>query len=108
VSIIELTRADSDKCFEVSTGDTIIVRLKENPTTGFCWNVEKGSEDIISLMSSDFALNSSSGVGGGGQRVLVFEAKKSGSGRLRIKHWREWEGDESVKDHFNIAIAVRN
>jgi inhibitor of cysteine peptidase len=108
VSIVELTGADNDKYFEVRTGDTIIVRLYENRTTGFHWTAMKGAENIITLVSSDFTLFPSSGVGGGGQRVMAFEAKKSGSDRLRIKLWREWEGEESVKNHFDIAITVRN
>lgn len=108
MSIVELTRADSDKYFEVCTGDTIIVRLDENLTTGFHWTAMKGAENIITLVRSDFIPYPSSGVGGGGQRILAFEAKKSGSDRLRIKLWRDWEGDESIRDNFDIAITVRN
>ena len=108
MSVIELARADSEKSFEVHTGDIIIVRLEENPTTGFHWTAMKGTKNIMKLVSSDFTLCPSLGVGSGGQRVFEFEVTKIGVDRLCIKLWREWEGDNSARDHFDIAIEVRN
>jgi len=49
VATITLTRADSGTIIEVRTGDTIIVRLDENPTTGYRWAVEKHEEEVIVL-----------------------------------------------------------
>ena len=45
-------------------------------------------------------------VGGGGQRVFVFEAKRSGSAHLLLKLRREWEGDKSIASRFEVTINV--
>jgi len=106
--VVELTQTDTDQYVELRCGDTTVVRLKETPATGFLWAVENDAENVIVVKSSDFALDPTSGVGGGGQRVMIFEARQDGSARLHFKLWRAWEGDESVKNQFDIFITVQN
>jgi inhibitor of cysteine peptidase len=45
-------------------------------------------------------------IGAAGVRVLRFRAARPGSFELRIKHWREWEGEASVTDRFHARIIV--
>jgi inhibitor of cysteine peptidase len=102
-----LTRADNGKTIEVQVGDSVVVRLPENPTTGFAWAIDKGSDDVLPLEASEYSPAAGAGVGGGGQRSLTFKATRAGTVGLQLKLWREWEGDKSVAERFTATIRVK-
>src|SRR5215471_5276028 len=76
---VTLTEADNGRSIMVSLGERVILRLNENPSTGFRWVVDKGDNGIIELSGTDYVQAPGSALGGGGHRVFVFEAKRSGS-----------------------------
>jgi inhibitor of cysteine peptidase len=101
-----LTRGDNDKTIEVQVGDSIVVRLAENPTTGFTWAIDKAGDDVLRLETSEYSPAADAGVGGGGQRSLTFKATKAGTVKLQLKLWREWEGDKSIAERFAATVRV--
>jgi inhibitor of cysteine peptidase len=104
--VVTLMRADDDTTIDVHAGDTIVVRLPENPTTGFTWAIDKVRDNVIRLRSSEYSPASGAGVGGGGVRSLVFEAISAGTVRLQLKHRREWDADQPITDRFAATIRV--
>jgi inhibitor of cysteine peptidase len=106
MTTITLTRADAGRTVEVRVGDTIRIRLEENPTTGYRWSLEPAGDDALALEASDYVAPGGT-VGGGGERVFTFEAKKAGGATVRLKLWREWEGDKSITETFTITFRVR-
>ena len=104
--VTTLTRGDNDKTVEVQPGDSIVVRLPENPTTGFAWAIDKANDDVLRLQSSEYSPGAGAGVGGGGHRSLSFQAIRAGTVGLQLKLWRDWEGDKSVTDRFTATIRV--
>ena len=107
MATITLSRAEHGKSIEAQVGDRIAVSLDENPTTGFRWAIDKSDDDVVALSSSEYAVAPSSRVGGGGQRVVTFEARKAGVAVIHLKLWREWEGDQSVTQRFAVTLRVR-
>jgi inhibitor of cysteine peptidase len=107
VATITLTRAEHDKSIEAQVGDRIIVSLDENPTTGFRWAIDKSDDDVVALVSSEYAVASGSRMGGGGQRVVTFKARQAGVAAIHLKLWREWEGDQSITQRFAVTLRVR-
>ncbi len=103
---ITLTRADDGRTVEVHAGDIIRLRLEENPTTGYRWSLEPAGDDVVALAAADYVAPGGA-VGGGGERVFTFEAKKAGGATIRLKLWREWEGDKSITETFIITFRVR-
>jgi inhibitor of cysteine peptidase len=85
-------------------GAVFDVRLQETPTTGFSWSVEAAHG--LELLEDSFETGGPA-IGAAGVRVLRFRAARPGSLELRIKHWREWEGEASVTDRFDARIIVR-
>ena len=106
MSVITLTQADQGKSITLQPGQTLVVKLPENPTTGFRWAIARNDEATLALRSSDYAPAANVGVGGGGQRTFTFAAQKPGSVILQLKLWREWEGDSSVTKRFGVTIDV--
>jgi inhibitor of cysteine peptidase len=111
VSQLTLTQADRGKSFEAHQDDVIIVRLPENPTTGYRWAIEEVDEEILEPEESDFSLSDFSlspdaGIGGGGERKLSFRAKKAGIAHLELKLARSWEESAGI-DRYGVTIHVR-
>ncbi len=104
--MITFTQADGGKSVEVPIGEDFEVRLDENPTTGYRWAVEPGSQDAVTLTRSDFIRSAGGGFGVGGVRVFTFHTEKTGPVSLNFKHWREWAGDDSVVARFTIIVKI--
>jgi inhibitor of cysteine peptidase len=102
---ITLTETDTNQSFSVHLGDQIVVRLDENPTTGYRWAIDQIDEDLLVPEQDDFSM-AGTGVGGGGELIKKFTAKKPGSTRLGLKLWRDWEGDKSIIKRFDAVINV--
>ncbi|MDP3009926.1 MAG: protease inhibitor I42 family protein [Methylococcales bacterium] len=110
---VVLTKQDKDKMLNVAVGESFVITLDENPTTGYVWAVEEQPESLV-LQSSDYVsdvhpnqLGAPMIVGVGGKRTFTFVAHKSGTTTLKLKHWRPWEGDASIVDTFSVPVVVR-
>jgi len=99
-----LNEQDRGRTVEAPMGDVITVRLKENPTTGYHWAVETTTG--LELVGDRFEAGSGA-IGAAGVRVLQFRAPRAGSNNLRLKYWREWEGEASVTERFDANIIVK-
>lgn len=108
MSAITLTEADQGKTVTLRPGQSLVVQLAENPTTGFRWVLAQGNEEIVALRDSNYVMAAGAGIGGGGQRTFTFEASKPGSVQLQLKLWREWEGESSVLQRFSVTLEVRS
>jgi len=101
-----LTRADSGSSVQLRVGDVVAVRLAENPSTGFVWSTDSTSGDALRLVESEYLPAADGGVGGAGERSLSFRAVTAGNVELRLKLWRQWEGDKSVVDRFGATVRI--
>ena len=105
MSTVTLSNADHGRSIPVQTGDETVVRLPENPTTGYRWFVER-IDGPITLESDSYTASPPVAIGSGGMRELRFRATAPGAARLELKHWQEWEGDSSVTERFAVDIDV--
>lgn len=101
-----VTKAQSGSTVHVGPGDVVIVRLPENPTTGFRWGVEASGEPVLALAGDQFVPAHDAGVGAGGQHAYRFVANVAGTATLRLKSWRQWEGEASVTERFTLTVEV--
>ncbi|MCB1929472.1 MAG: protease inhibitor I42 family protein [Rhodocyclaceae bacterium] len=104
VTEINLTRASADSRVRVRVGDILVVRLDENPTTGYRWQFVR--PDVLATLGDEYSVTSALS-GAGGQRVLRFTASSPGSGELILSLRRDWEGAGTAQDAFSIAIEVQ-
>jgi predicted secreted protein len=99
-----LTEQDHGRTIQVKMGSVVTLRLKENPTTGYRWTVATAPE--LEQIGDRFELGGSA-IGAAGVRVFEFRATRVGEHELRLKNWREWEGESSVIDRFDAKIVVK-
>lgn len=105
-TMLTLTRTDKGKSITMQVNDLLLLSLDENPTTGFQWALDGGGGDLVELQSSEYVPAGESKVGGGGQRILTFKAQRAGIGQLKLKLWREWQGEPSVVERFTVTLQV--
>lgn len=100
-----LDELDNGRTVSLSAGSTFYVRLKENPTTGYRWSHD--TIEGIEWVSDHYKLSDAdAGIGAESIRIFEFRATKCGSYHLKMKHWREWEGESSSIDRFQVKINV--
>lgn len=95
------------RVYEVDRGDSILLRLPENPTTGYRWETEFFDNTILGSPTSDFSTSGEPTVGAGGMRTFTFEAHSPGETTLRLILKRGWETKQQAVDHFEISVQVK-
>ena len=105
IMAVMLTEANNGTSVEARQGDEIVVQLRENPTTGFRWHVERVN-GILEQETDAYRPDREMRFGSGGVREFRFRGKAAGTARLELKHWQAWEGESSVTDRFRVEIRL--
>jgi inhibitor of cysteine peptidase len=100
-----LTDADHGKTFDIRMGDAVVVRLPENAATGFRWALDESSEEGVEVAGSTY-VPAGAGIGGAGYTEWTFRARRPGAVALKLKQWRQWEGEASVSNRFEVLLEV--
>jgi inhibitor of cysteine peptidase len=100
-----LTRAEDGRTVTARPGDEIVVRLAENATTGYRWEVDRAEGPILPV-ADEYHLDPDVQFGSGGTRELRLRATGPGTARLELKHWQPWEGEASVVDRFRTQVEI--
>jgi inhibitor of cysteine peptidase len=102
---LALSDADDGKLLTVRRGQRVLLRLPENPTTGYRWEVPPE----VTLLADDFAApQAGSAAGGGGMRTLCFELTAAATtGTLRFELRRPW-GSGQPEGSFTLHVTVQD
>jgi len=107
---IVITSTQNGQSVQVHTGDTIVLQLDENPSTGFTWEVSKTDATILTLQDSTYtrAPGNPGEVGRGGIHIWTFMATQPGTVHLQLKNWRSFEGASSATHWYNVTLEVQS
>ena len=95
---------------EVTVGDTLVVTLFSNPTTGFQWSesAQISDQTILKQAEHKFEEPQAKGiVGAGGKEVWTFTALKKGTTEITMEYSRPWEGGEKGEWTFKLTATVK-
>ncbi len=101
-----LTNTDNGKTLTLKPGQTLTLRLAENPTTGYRWSIPALNSHVLQLIEDRFDPSGSTAIGSGGQRILTFQAQQPGQISLSLKNKREWEDEAAAGESFTIMVQV--
>ncbi|KPJ53466.1 MAG: hypothetical protein AMJ37_01385 [Dehalococcoidia bacterium DG_18] len=87
----------------VEVGDSFLLSLKSNPTTGYAWQVQFDDE-LLELVDTKFE-PSSDAIGAGGVESFEFQALKEGDSEVTMVYERSWEEGYIEKVIFNVHIT---
>jgi inhibitor of cysteine peptidase len=103
--MVQVTLEGAAQSVTVETDQTIAVLVEENPSTGYRWEVE-ALTGPLTLVSSEFQPAPDVTPGRSGRRTIVTRASGRGSGELRIRSVRSWEGASTDSPRRALTVIV--
>lgn len=87
--------------------DVITIRLPENPTTGYLWEITRS--DGLRLLDDSYIYPDPSGrmTGTGGWRRLTLIPEAPGIESFSAVHKRSWEPESGNEQHFSLQFEVQ-
>lgn len=103
-----VAKSDDGKTVDAHVGQTVTVRLPENPTTGYTWHVESVDRDLgapdASYQPNDSDSDRVGGASGDGTFTWKLFKPAIGSHAVTFKKSRGAEG--TAADHFKFVLNV--
>ena len=95
---------DEDTSVEATVGDSLVIALPENGTTGYQWNVS-ATGDAVVVDSDEFAPPESGAPGATGRRMVTLRATRPGNAVVTMRLERPWE--TLAAKRRRLAVTVR-
>jgi inhibitor of cysteine peptidase len=103
---LTLTAEDDGSTQTIAVGDSFLIELAENPTTGHSWSVASMDQDVLSLEDDDFTHDlAERRIGLGGVQRYTFLAKQAGQTDVHLIYTRAWESG-LPDDDFTVTVIV--
>jgi len=102
---VAVTEADAGKSSALVTGDTLVVRLAANPTTGYEWRVVSTNDTILPAAGDPQYAVSNDLMGGGGVATFRFLAKAAGEAAVQIGEFAPGADQEDKTLDFNVTVT---
>jgi len=94
----------SDLVLEV--GDKIKLELCSNQSTGFKWDYEITTANIVKEEDHDFEEPEEGVVGAAGKELWTFEAVETGTTEIQMEYSQPWEGGTKAEWTYIISVTV--
>lgn len=88
-------------------GDTIIIRLRENPTTGYSWQMDIPETEAVKLQEDAYVAPDTNLVGAGGIHKWQLKVTTSGTVKITGTYCRPWKKNMSPARRFECKITVQ-
>jgi predicted secreted protein len=110
INLINLNENNNGQDYSVPVGQTFILSLPSNPSTGYSWNFAQTYDDKLLELTADNAYLSEedSGhltVGQGGRSYWKFKALLNGTTEINLQYARPWESRQPAQT-FKVTINV--
>ena len=100
-----LTAGDNGRTIELPVGGQVALHLPENATTGYRWAIDSADANFVDVKQGQY-VSTSEAVGGGGEAQWLITAKAPGETRIKLKRWRQWEGESSVVERYEFTLRI--
>ena len=93
---------------ELEAGDTLVIELEGNPSTGYNWQVEEINLEVLEQVGEpEFKSDNAMLVGSGGMISLTFRAVGAGNSPLALVYLRSWEEGVEPIGVFTLDVIVK-
>jgi inhibitor of cysteine peptidase len=103
---VTVSAEQNGRVIGVKVGDSIVLQLPENPTTGYAWALDSIDASLLEAGAPAY-LGAGAGLGMGGTKTWTLGARAAGRTRVELKRWRHWEGDTSIVERFALTLDIR-
>ncbi len=105
--LVKIGEQDAGKTITLKTGDTLIVGLDGNITTGFNWIPAAQNPVLLSQVGDAEVTPESNRIGAPSKIVLTFKAVTQGQTLLHLDYKRSWETNVAPEKTFEVTIVVK-
>ena len=107
--VVYLSEQDSGLNIKLFVGQSAVITLPENPTTGFAWvfEFEPKEQNVIANIREKFVHQKTTMLGSGGIKELSFKAENAGKAEVfgyYVRSWEEWDKKTVQSVHYNIIV----
>jgi len=92
---------------ELNTGDSLVLTLEGNPTTGYVWEVESNDPAVIKPAGEPEFNPDSEAIGSGGIYTFRFTAVAKGEDTLKLIYHRTFEKNVPELKSCEVTISVK-
>ena len=97
----------SGKQVELSVGQSLVVTLESNATTGYSWALfQNGDDSVLNKTGNEYVAPQTTLVGAGGKEEWTFKALKKGTSAISMGYSRPWESTPPVET-FDLTVVVK-
>lgn len=88
----------------IPLGERVLVRLPENPSTGYSWNATL--PDNLDVLYNNYTATNSTLTGSGGYQEWILSPKMVDTYTFKAVYFRPWETASPTDETFTLVIAV--
>ena len=105
---INLSESDAGKTITIAPGETLVIRLASNPTTGYAWTLVKAPEHL-ELVGGAPVYEPPDGAlpGAGGHQSFRLRANTIGRETVELRYARAWERVAASGPPYQVTIEIR-
>ncbi len=103
---VKVDESMNGQTITVKNGETIMVSLTGNPTTGFNWSAADLDTTILAQQGDAAFKADSNLIGAGGMVTLTFKAVGTGTTTLTLNYLRSWETAVAPQKVFSVTVVV--
>ncbi len=105
--VVNIGESDAGKSIELKKGNTLVVTLPGNVTTGYNWEMEAQEPAILKQAGEPEVTPDSDAIGAPGKIVLKFTAAQAGQATLKLVYHRPWEKGVAPIKTYEVTVVVK-
>lgn len=98
--------SDDGKTAQVQQGDSVVLELTSNPSTGYHWVIEQNDSAKLPLQSDKYTSDNSGAIGGGGTETFTFKAMQPGTISLALQYQGPRVQNPPIADTFTLTVQI--
>ncbi len=97
----------SGKEVEISVGESLVVTLPSNASTGYNWTLAENSDaGVLQEVEHEYIATQTNLVGAAGKELWTFKALQDGTSTIRLEYIRPWETGAPPAETFTLTVVV--
>jgi inhibitor of cysteine peptidase len=107
--VIELNDSGSGGPQTVRVGQEVVIRIRENPTTGYSWELRQSGSGALRVVENRFEAGGGSTpmIGAGGQRIVRLVGERAGQVQIEMVERRPWESESASQQRRGFTVQVQ-
>jgi inhibitor of cysteine peptidase len=98
---------DAGNTITLNQGESLVVTLDGNPTTGYNWLMQTMDPAILKQVGEPAYTPESNQLGASGKITITFQAVRTGQAKLVLSYVRSFEKDTAPVNTFEVMVVVK-